>query len=168
MSDPASLEQRVAELERRLAVIETHFAARNSDEGVPGLQANSLGQPNPPAYVSVSLASKRFHKADFTSGDSGDRIDLELLFGNKTDRAIRAFKSLVRFRDLFDHDILSVGLTYEDGIRPNATARWKGGIEFNQFQQSHGRLLSINQQDLKVSLTLHAVIFADGTVENFE
>jgi hypothetical protein len=156
---PTGLEARVASLEQRVADLEAR-AGRS-----PGGSALPTPLPAPPAEspISVSMVSKRYHRADYLAGDGDDRIDFELLFRSRLPKDVRAFTGSVVFKDLFDEHIPSVNLTYEDGIRAGGTARWRGGIAFNQFLPAHQRLLAIEPRDTQVSFKLDAVIYADGS-----
>ena len=44
---------------------------------------------------------------------------------------------------------------------------YEGGIDYNQFMDSHQRLRSIAQSDLVTKFELEMVIFQDGTRESF-
>jgi hypothetical protein len=142
-----------------MAVLERQLTPSDVANGratdVHGQARSNAAAPSP---VAISFGSKRHHTANFLAGDSGDRIDLELLFRNDTEKPIRAFKGIVEFRDLFDDLILTVNLTFEGGIRPRATTTWRGGIEYNQFIAGHTRLLTISPQDLRTSLVVESVI----------
>lgn len=159
-----SLVQRVSLLEARVTELESRFA---SPEEPTGKIKPKQTEVNPPA-ISIKLLSKTFHRADYNAGDSGDRIELSFEFSNHLQKDIRAFIGTVVFKDLFDRDILRVGVSEEEGVRAGGTTVWRGGIEYNQFMNEHSRLLTVNNEDLQVSFILQQVIYRDGTREVFE
>ncbi len=118
-----------------------------------------------PSPISVTLVHKAFHKANYSVGDAGDRIDFIFRFQSLLEKDVRAFKGDVLFKDLFDQPILSVTLTYEKGLLKKGTAEWQGGIQFNQFNDSHQRLLTVDPSDMTVSFICESLIYADGTRE---
>ena len=120
-----------------------------------------------PSQISVTLVNKVFHKADYSVGDAGDRIDFTFLFQSLLERDVRAFKGAVIFKDLFDQEILRVTLTHETGLPKKGTAVWKGGIQYNQFMETHQRLLTVEKSDITVSFACESIVYADGTRESF-
>ncbi len=154
------LEAKVKELELRLSRIENPAAI-----ATPGAPPESINVPN--KQISVTLLNKNFHEADYSAGDSGDRIDFSFQFTNHLTKDIRAFTGAVVFKDLFERIILRMGITDERGIRSGGTSQWKGGMEYNQFTEEHNRLLNIEKNDLIAEFLLKQVIYADGTREAF-
>ncbi len=169
-SSHASLEARIAELERRMLALEmTPSANSTKSEGDPDPRSvtGDTIPVAPDARVLVFLVRKSFHKADLMAGDAGDRIELSLRFNSQLPRDARAFKGAIVFQDLFSEIILSVALTHESGLKAGGVALWDGGILYNQFLPSHQRLLSTLEKDLITTFNLEAVVYLDGTSERF-
>lgn len=154
------LEAKVRELELRLSRIENPAAT-----ATPSAPPESISPPN--KQMSITLLNKNFHQADYSAGDSGDRIDFVFQFTNHLGKDIRAFTGVVIFKDLFERIILRMGITDERGIRSGGTSQWKGGMEYNQFEEQSTRLLKIEKNDLIVEFLLKQVIYSDGTREGF-
>lgn len=153
------LETKIKELELRLSRIEQPATKVAT---APRQSGNAQSKK-----ISINLLDKKFHKADFNAGDSGDRINFAFEFTNHLEKDIRAFTGVVIFKDLFERAILKMGMTDEQGIRSNVTNQWRGGIEYNQFKDEHNRLLSIEKNDLITEFILEKVIYVDGTRESF-
>lgn len=117
--------------------------------------------------IAMKLQKKGFTKADFMKRTYQDTIDFTIDFTNNTQKEVRAFTGYITFSDLFDRKIMDMTLTYEKGLEPGETKAWDGEMEYNQFMDSHERLASIDQKDLKAILTLQQVIYADGTKDEF-
>src|SRR6266508_63251 len=130
------LEAKVKELELRLSRIENR--ATTATPRTPPESVNVLNK-----QIFITLLNKNFHKADYSAGDSGDRIDFSFQLTNHLEKDIRAFTGVVVFKDLFERVILRMGITDERGIRSGGTSQWKGGMEYNQFEEEHNRLLNI-------------------------
>lgn len=136
----------------------------------PQVQIPTKVPPKPQSQqipISVTLLHKGFHKANYRAGEAGDMIELTFRFQSLLDRDIRAFKGQAVFKDLFDELILTVNLTHENGLPKMGTADWQGGIQFNQFQESHQRLLSVDSNDMTVAFVCESIIYTDGTRELF-
>jgi hypothetical protein len=167
-NEPRSLEERVTILEKRIEAFEKQFFQSIAPQDkLPAIVNTPEKKEEVKPAISVALLSKTFHKADYSLGDSGDRIDLTLTFYNYLKKDVRAIKGTVVFRDLFDEVILRVNLTDETGMRAGGNSQWRGGIEYNQFIDSHQRLLSIDTNDTGISFELESVIYTDGTRERF-
>jgi len=162
-----SLENRVSLLEAKVKELELKLSriANLATTATPSTPPESINVPN--KQISITLINKNFHQADYSAGDSGDRIDFILQFTNHLSKDIRAFTGFVIFKDLFERIILRMGITDERGIRSGVTSQWKGGMGYNQFEEQSTRLLNTGKNDLIVEFLLKQVIYTDGTREAF-
>ena len=78
------LEAKVKELELRISRIENPAATVT-----PSAQPETVNDRN--KQISITLLNKNFHQADYSTGDSGDRIDFSFQFDNHLSKEIRAF-----------------------------------------------------------------------------
>lgn len=108
--------------------------------------------------LTVSLFDKGFSKYDFE-----DYITYKFAFENKTDKDIKAFTGKILFNDLFDKEINSLNLTYDDGIPAKSTKNWNAQTEFNQFMDEDVALKNKDVEDLKISWIPEKILFSDGT-----
>lgn len=166
----SSLEKRVALLEASLLTLTARMSNVESALATTSNVQTVVPDPVPrpehkPSPISVTLARKTFHEADFRAGDAGNRIDFIFQFHSHLDKDVRAFKGAVIIKDLFDADILKVNLLCETGLPAGGTAVWKGGIQHNQFIATHQRLRTVEQKDMAVSFTCDSLIYLDGTRE---
>ncbi len=153
-------EDRVAELEARVAALEEALARLSTP--TPGV---ALVVPptteNRVAPILIGLVRKTFFDG------IQDQIQFEFRFTSRLDNPVRAFTGVVVLQDLFERDIMRVTLTVEEPLRPRGTVTYEGGIDYNQFMDSHQRLNSIAPSDLVTKFELEMVIFQDGTRESF-
>ena len=156
------LETKIHELESRIEELEKVVSAKQTVRSTERPEKEKRTSP-----ISVQLSRKSYHKANYDIGDAGDRIDFTFRFTNQLAKDIRAFTGQVVFKDLFDREIMKIGLTNETVIRSRSSYEWKGGIEYNQFLPEHQRLLSIDQKDLQIELELDKIIYVDGTRQSF-
>jgi hypothetical protein len=113
--------------------------------------------------LSVVLVGKEFHKADYQSSEFQDEIRFTLGIQNKTDKAIKGFKGLLIFKDMFDDTIKGSRLSFDDGVGPKDTIQWVGVLHFNQFIDEDKKLASIPEAKLKLSFEPEVVLFSDGS-----
>lgn len=144
--------------------------SKSASSGSPQAAADAATVPAPQkqdAPISMQLVKKGFTKADFMRRTYQDTIDFSIDFTNKLPKDIHAFTGFITFSDLFDRKILDMTITYEDGLKVGETKTWEGQMEYNQFMDDHQRLASIEQKDLKATLTVQQVVYGDGTKEQF-
>ena len=103
----------------------------------------------------------------FRGGDFQDYMPFEFAFTSNLDSPVRAFTGVVVLQDLFERDIMRVTVTVEEPLQPGGTVTYEGGIEYNQFMDSHKQLRSIARSDLITTFELETVIFQDETRESF-
>ncbi len=108
--------------------------------------------------LTVSLFDKGFKKGDFQS-----YINYKFVFENKAKKDIKAFTGLITFNDLFDKEISSLNLTYDDGVKANSTKNWNAQTDFNQFKDKDILLRSKDVEDLKVKWIPKKIIYKDGS-----
>jgi len=103
------------------------------------------------------------YKKDFFEYKYQEYLLYNFIFENKTDKKIKAFKGSVSLSDLFDKEIKSINLTYDNGIEPNSTAKWEGQSKFNQFIDEDVTLKNKDLEDLKITWSPEKIIFEDGS-----
>jgi hypothetical protein len=132
-------------------------------------QATSLhnsGQPEP-GKVSVEITNKGFHEADWTSKDYDNVITMDVRFTNHTDKDIRGVEGALTFYDIFDNKILSINVTYDEGIPAHSSKVWNAGKRYNQFIDMDVKLKNTELQNLKYKWQMQTVVYDDGTKETF-
>jgi hypothetical protein len=67
------------------------------------------------------------------------------------------------FNDLFDKEIKTLSLTYDDGIKANSTANYSATTDFNQFKSEDQLLKSKTLDKIKLVWKPEKIIFKDGT-----
>lgn len=93
-------------------------------------------------YVIVVPIKKQLRLADFRHGIVKDEILMDLVFENKSDKDIRAFKGTTIFNDLFGRKICSINWYYEKGLKPKEKKVYHGAVGYNQFNESSVKLAS--------------------------
>ena len=142
-------------------------------KGIPELKKTASTQkaskPPEPAPVELTLLSKRFKPADYTaSSDFQAAILFELSIVNRSTQPVRAFDGVMTFTDLLDNEILSSKLAINDPIGAGSKLNWSGSINYNQFTDSHQRLRSESQENLKIKFAVRKVLYANGNVAQFD
>lgn len=125
-------------------------------------------KPTQPAPLALTLTSKGFKSANPRNNDYEDDITLVLLVKNLTEKDIRAFDGALIFTDLLDNEIMRIHLAINEPIQADSSVVWEGGIQYNQFFESHKRLRAEAQQNIKTVFMPKKVLFSDGSVNNYD
>lgn len=117
--------------------------------------------------VELEVVKKGFHEADFMAGEYEDQITMDLKFINKTEKAIKGVQGIISFYDIFDDEILSTNISYDEGIDANGEKVWNAGIGYNQFMDEHEKLKNTTMENLKYKWDVKTIIYKDNTKETF-
>lgn len=151
-------------------------ASINTDKnGIPTeVQGNTqkqtekaLSEQDQTAKVSAELLDKGFYQADPMDGEYQDQITLEVQFRNKTDKEIRGVEGVMTFYDMFDKEIMSSRVSFEEGIPANGTNTWDAVIDYNQFLDDHQQLKNTTFENLQVEWEADTIVYENGTKESF-
>jgi hypothetical protein len=116
--------------------------------------------------VTVALTGTNLLPKNYDLSRYSPVYQLMLVIENKSDRDIRGVKGTVIFRDLFDDEILRLGLSLDKAVAAGEKKTISGyGLEINQFMDNHVKLASTDYKDLKFEFVPEAIVFADGTTE---
>lgn len=72
------------------------------------------------------------------------------------------------FNDIIGNEIKMLNIKFTDGIEAGDNIVWEGEMDYNQFDDSSRNLRNADPQKLRLVLELRKVVFADGTVEEFD
>jgi hypothetical protein len=87
---------------------------------------------------------------------------IKLAFSNKGEKDILGIKGQIRFIDIFDHEVESIGLRYADGLKSGASSVWTGSRHYNQYQESHKALAALENGNYRFQFEPEMIVFADG------
>jgi len=117
--------------------------------------------------VTLEVVDKGFIESDYMNGIYEDQITLGLKFINKTDKSIKGVQGVITFYDIFDNEILSSRISYDEGIQANEEKIWNAGIGYNQFIDDDIKLKNTSTENLKYAWKVDTVIYQDNTKETF-
>ena len=106
----------------------------------------------------VTVFHKGYHEADYE-----DYITYKFALQNKTDKDIVAITGTMTFNDLFDKEIKTLRLTYDDGIKANSSVNYSATTDYNQFRDEDELLKSKTLDKIKLVWRPEKIIFKDGT-----
>lgn len=144
------------------------FGVNPSSKEPNSTQKTPPPKPKEAPPLSVALVKKGFRGSNYQAGVYGDAITFEVSFTNLTGKDIRAFDGVLSFNDLLDNRVLSASLAINDPVKADSALGWTGQLDYNQFMDSHQRMRSEDQANLKATFTARKVLFADGTTKEFE
>jgi hypothetical protein len=113
--------------------------------------------------VTVAVAEMYLRPSNYRAGRYSDSIALTVAFENHADKDVVGVKGMVKFSDLFGDEIKSISLSYDEGIKANATASWAAELRYNQFIAEDVKLGNTPLDKMKVTWEPETIIYADGT-----
>lgn len=157
MSD---LEQKIADIERRLALLEAKHGSPLS-EPIAGPPSQELSGKQ---LVSLSVSNKRYDHGDYE-----DHIWFDCIYTLSQDsKPTRAVKGVLQFTDLFGDVKFRIQVTINDPMTPGKPLANPGiGFTFNQFMSEHQWMLGANLKDMQFRFVASNAIYSDGTSETF-
>lgn len=105
---------------------------------------------------------------DFDSKLGGDAVTMDIQITNTFDKKINGFNGVLVFNDIIGNEIKRLNIKFTDGIDAGANVVWEGEMQYNQFIDSSRDLRYAEREKLKLVLELNKVVFADGTIEEFD
>ncbi|WP_222927923.1 hypothetical protein [Polaribacter aestuariivivens] len=112
--------------------------------------------------LSESIIVSCFEKG-FTKYNYEDYITYKFVIKNKSVKNIRAVKGSITFMNLFDQEIKTLNLVYDESIKANSTVNYNAQTDYNQFKDSDKALKNKDLKDMKVKWNPEKIIFEDGT-----
>lgn len=108
--------------------------------------------------VQVEVKEKGFLQKDFQ-----EYLTYKLDLQNVSDKNIRGFAGSLVFADLFDHELLTVNITFEEGLKAGKGFSYSIQTLFNKLVDNEAALKDKQLKDLKISWNPRKVIFEDGS-----
>lgn len=155
-----NLEERIAEIERQLSLLET----RDGLQG-PGSTSSALPPELPKKpLVALSVSNKRYDHGDYE-----DHIWFDCTYTlSAASKPTRAVKGTIEFSDLFGDVKFRLLATVNDALSPGKSLVNQGiGFTFNQFMVEHKWMQATDLANMKCSFAVSNVLYSDGTSEAF-
>lgn len=108
--------------------------------------------------LTVALFDKGFERISYS-----EYITFKFAFENKGAKDIKAFTGQLIINDLFDKEIITSELTYDDPIPAGQKVTWNAQRNFNEFIDEDVALKNKDLDALKCVWKPEKIIFADGT-----
>ncbi len=110
--------------------------------------------------VLVELTGK-----DSTGTGYQTAITFKLKLTNKTDKVIKGVQGKLTFTDMFDSEIKSVNVSYDQGLSVGEVKDWDGSIDYNDFLTEDSKLKATDFASLKYVWTANTIVYQDGSKE---
>ncbi|MGX9696854.1 hypothetical protein ACWYXK_07735 [Janthinobacterium lividum] len=161
----AEMEERIADLERRLALIEGIISQGDNEATTNKNPALDRAAP----LINVNISKKKYSPANPDMGEYEDHIWFNVTYSAGTlNKPTRALKGVLCFSDIFGEIKFRVNVTVNDRIDPGRPFTQEGiGFTYNQFMQEHQWMLVTQESDMKFSFIVKNVIYIDGSSEEF-
>ncbi len=156
-----TLEERVAELERRVGLLEAINATQSP-------LSDTLTLPSEPAeepLVQMALFNKRCVVDDY-----GSHILFDCTFSLSANaKPARAVKGFIQFSDLFGDPQYCITYTINTPLTPGQPIAQRGiAFEYNQFLDGHQFVLGTDLENMRCSFKTLAVLYTDGTSVSYD
>lgn len=164
----ATFEQQLAmlEMKRSALIFNIPLYALMGGTATPGDKLPSTGKKEAATISAidgmfdVKLVGKRVFEANYSK-----HLGFDFVFDNHTEKDIKAVQGSLRFTDLFDKEIKSLGLTIEKDVPAGQSVDNSDySADLNQFSDEDNRLESIEMENLKTSFRVDSIIFKDGSI----
>jgi len=105
-------------------------------------------------------------KKTFVNRDYVAEQNFTFKITNNTDKDITGIQGTVVMNDLFDNNIKSTMLTYDEGIKAGESKLYTATMDYNQFMESDIKLKGTELEKLKYEFDVDTIIYTDGTKES--
>ncbi len=92
-----------------------------------------------------------------------DVINMTLDIENTSDKKVKGFQGLITFKDMFDNDIKSLNVKYDEAITSGTSTTYDGSFEVNQFIKDDIEFRDTPLEKITVEFEMDQIIFDDGT-----
>lgn len=113
--------------------------------------------------IAIEIVEKTFSPSDFMKGIYDDNILIKFKFTNNSDKNIKGFQGEVRFLDMFNNEISSNPLKYQEGVKSGETKEYLASKSYNQFMNDDKQLKNTELSNIKIEWLPNTIIYEDGT-----
>ncbi|NTW15333.1 MAG: DUF2939 domain-containing protein [Candidatus Moranbacteria bacterium] len=117
------------------------------------------------AVISLDVTEKTFIPSDIYRGTYQDFIGMSLKITNHSDKAVRGFQGKLKFMDMFDNEISTNPIKYEQAIKADESVNYSVTKDYNQFIDEDNQLKNTELSSLKYEWMPDTIIYEDGTKE---
>lgn len=159
------IKQKLAELERRLELLERERASVREATGRKSTSAENRTS----SLIRAEVSEKRFAPANSNLGEFEDHIWFTVTYSpDALEKPTRAVKGVLNFTDLFGESKFRINITVNEKLEPGRVLVQEGiGFTYNQFLPEHQWLLGSNEEDVLTEFIVTHVLYVDGTSEKF-
>src|SRR5690606_35062776 len=152
-------DQRVTELERRVASLETALAqTQGSSEALTKTITTEGACP-----IQLASWSYRVIRGDHRS----DQYEITLDLKNSGSKDIKLIDGGVAFKDLLGETIYSIRLTLDQKVAAGKNVIDKDSYRINRFISSEGRMAQMKKEDIQAIPVARKLVFADNTISKY-
>ncbi|MBR2564476.1 MAG: hypothetical protein IKE29_07620 [Paenibacillus sp.] len=112
--------------------------------------------------IQVGLIKKSVTLKDTNKWIFSDVVHMTLDLKNVGEKDVKGFQGVITFKDMFDNDIKSLNVKYDQPIKTGKSTSYEGSFEINQFMDEDIELRDTPLEKIKVEFEMDQIIFADG------
>lgn len=113
--------------------------------------------------LTVAVVELKLQKANYQAGTYSDSQVIRLALQNKGTKDIKGVKGDIKFIDIFDKTVGTIGFGYDDGIPAGKTKTWVGSRDYNQFLPEHKAIANLEEGKYTTRFEPEIIIFTDGS-----
>lgn len=151
------VDQPVTDVAKTTQTVATNETPQKTEDADSGNEKTKQLQEK----VGLEITKKTFFKGDFK-----DQIQMDLKFTNKTDKNIKGVQGVVTFYGIFDNEITSSKISYDQGISVGQSKIWKSGMDYNRFIDRDVKLKDTELKDLRYEWKVNMIVYENGDKES--
>lgn len=132
-----------------------------------GTVDQSEAQAAQESKVSVGVTDKQNLDVDYKAGRFSARVEFTFEVSNFTEKDIKGVQGILTIKDLFDVEIISLGLDFTgQTIAAGSSVVFSDlGFDINEFMEDHVKVYNTDFDNLKFAYEVTAIVYSDGTTE---
>ena len=117
--------------------------------------------------IGIEVVDKKSIPKDIHNGIFNDRVQLDFLITNNTNKAVQGIEGIVKIKDLFGKEITKLECDFTGHIIQSGEAfkNDEMAVKINPFMSDDMQLYTTDFKDLKFEYTVKQIVFEDGTVK---
>lgn len=150
------LKKRIAELEKRVARLETLLKTFEGNQ-----ESRLLPVNDKEAKSRLALSSWDY---SFTKRDFGSYYEISYTLQNNYPKKIKLLDASIQFKDLLGEHIYGIKVEPDVKIDSKGSRSESGLFRINQFMNEHFRMRKMDKKDIVAELVVRKIVFDDNTV----
>lgn len=162
-----SEEARIKELEQKVRLLEARMKALESRPQSSSVSSSSSSNTSSAPVNTSGLITARLLKKKLDVSN-GQNLALLISFSNNSFKGIAGFRGELFFTSNTGEKLVNFAVDVNKVIPRGGEMSWYGGIEYIASEVGQVKLLNMHHTQVRVTVSLDAVYYTDGTSKSFK